>query len=148
MVQDVTIGSIVENTRQEILFAVKERINAITRGTSAPVQLNAMIREKNGSGRNSLFFYEITNVYIDDDDRLCGDLAGKDDRFSGEVLFGKDIEDLPVSDLKLILDLLYGDNWNVDVEGYDMNAAGRREGLYGFLMSGKAGISRILRRGA
>jgi hypothetical protein len=148
MAQEMNISGIIENTRQEILFAIKERITAMTRGTSAPIQLHGlMIGDRNSRGRDQ-FFYEITNVYIDDDNRLCGDLAGKDDRFCDGILFGKDIEDFPIEDLKLVLDLLYTDRWDIDVSDYDLAAAGRRDGLYGFLMNGKAGISRLLRRGA
>jgi len=149
MEQVVNIGDVIENTREEILFAIKERISAMTRGTSAPIQLHGLIiRERAGSGRDSLFFYEITNVFVDDDDRLCGDLAGSDDRICEGILFGKDIEDLPVDDLKRVLDMLYTDNCKVDMDNYDMSSAIRRAGLFWFLMSRKAGISRLVRRGA
>lgn len=148
MAQMMDINDTIETTRHELLFAIKERINEMTRGTSAPIRLHGlMIGQRGGRGRD-LFFYEITNVYIDDDNRLCGDLAGKDDRFCEGILFGKDIEDLPLEDLKLMLDLLYTDRWDIDVSDYDLAAAGKRDGFYGFLMSGKAGISRLLRRGA
>jgi hypothetical protein len=148
MAQEMNISGIIENSRQEMLFAIKERINTMTRGTSAPVQLRGLIiGNRIGRGRD-MYFYEITNVYIDDDGRLCGDLAGKDDRTCDGILFGKDIEDLPIDDLKQILDILYAGKWDIDVADYDLSAGGRRDGLYGFLMSGKAGISRLLRRGA
>ncbi len=147
MAQEMNIDSIIENSRQEILFAIKERISAMTRGTSAPVQLQGLIiGNRSGRGRD-MFFYEITNVYVDDDNRLCGDLAGKEDRLCDGILFGKDIEDLPIDDLKQVLDLLYSDKWDIDVADYDIATNGRRDGLYGFLMSGKAGISRFLRKG-
>jgi hypothetical protein len=148
MAQEMNILGIIEDSRQEMLFAIKERINAMTRGTSAPVQLHDLtIGGRNGRSRDT-FFYEITNVFIDDDGRLCGDLVGKDDRFCDGILFGKDIEDLPIEDLKMVLDLLYTERWDIDFAGQDFSAAGRRDGVYGFLMSGKAGISRLLRRGA
>ncbi|MBP7738084.1 MAG: hypothetical protein KA369_19060 [Spirochaetes bacterium] len=149
MEQVVNIGDVMENTREEILFAIKERIFAMTRGTSAPVQLHGLIiRDKVGSGRDSLFFYEITNVFVDDDDRLCGDLASSDDRLCEGILFGKDIEDLPSDDLKRVLDILYTDNCKIDIDNYNMSSAIRRVGLFGFLMDRRAGISRLMRRGA
>lgn len=148
MAQEMIINGMIENSRQEILFAIKERICAMTRGTSAPIQLHGLITgNRNGRGRD-MYFYEISNVYIDDDNRLCGDLAGKEERLCDDILFGKDLEDLPVDDLKQVLDLLYTDRWNIDVAEYDCCVDGRRDGLYGFLMSRKAGISRLLRRGA
>ncbi len=149
MEQAVIIGDVIENTREEILFAIKERISAMNRGTSAPIQLHGLIiRDRIGSGRDSLFFYEITNVFVDDDDRLCGDLACSDDRICEGVLFGKDIEELPIDDLKRVLDMLYSGNCKIDVESYGMPPAMRSDGLFGFLMSRKAGISRLMRRGA
>lgn len=149
MEQAVNIGDVIENTRDEILFAIKERMYAMTRGTSAPIQLHGLIiRDRIGSGRDSLFFYEITNVFVDDNDLLCGDLICSDDRICEGVLFGKVIEELPVNDLKRVLDVLYTDSCKIDDASYGMPPAMRRDGLFGFLMSRKDGISRLMRRGA
>lgn len=147
MARNYEIETIIEDTRHEMLFAIKERINAMTRGATAPIQMRGLfVRDRSCSGRDSII-YEITNVFIDDDNRLCADLAGKDERFSDGVLFGKEIEHLPVEDLKHLLDALYSDSWNIDAAFHEMTMNTRRDGLYGFLMNGKTGISRILRRG-
>jgi len=147
MAQAFDISSIVEDTRQEMIFAIKERINEVTRGTSAPVQLKrVVVRDMATRSGNSLRYYEIKNVFLDESGGLCGDLAGKDDRYDGEVLFGKSIESLAADDLKLLLDSLYGAGWSVNCDDYDLIPPDRQEGVYGFLMAGKAGISRMLRR--
>src|SRR4030042_5255080 len=143
MAQNIQITDIVENTRQEILFAIKERIAVLTRSTNAPVQLKkVVIRDTICSHHDSLRYFEIKNVFVDEGGSLCGDLAGKDDRFSDGILFGKIIEDLTIGDLKMILDALYGDDCTIDLTDYNINMIDRREGIYGFLMGKKAGISR------
>ncbi|MBN1495295.1 MAG: hypothetical protein JXA07_00910 [Spirochaetes bacterium] len=147
MAQAFDISSIVEDTRQEMIFAIKERINEVTRGTSAPVQLKrVVVRDMATRSGDSLRYYEIKNVFLDESGGLCGDLAGKDDRYDGEVLFGKSIESLAADDLKLLLDSLYGAGWSVNCDDYEPVEHGRQERAYSFLMAKKAGISRMLRR--
>ena len=149
MKQDLDISTIVENTRQEILFAIKERIAELTRGTSAPVRLNkVIIRDKINSHNDALRYFEVKNVFVDEINKLCGDLAGKDDRFDDGILFGKNIEELAIDDLKLLLDTLYGKNWSIDCADYDMSLPDRRERLYGFLnfSSKTAALLRLTRR--
>ena len=150
MARKTETPDIVESARLEVLFAVKERITGLTQGTTAPVQLKkVVIRDTTGPYRNSPRYYEVQNVYIDERERLCGDLVGKDDRISDCVLFGKEIEDLEIDDLKQVLDCLYGRHWSVDLTDYEIARPRHREGgLYGFLMAGREGISRIIRRGA
>lgn len=149
MARKIETPDIIESARLEILFAVKERITELTHGTTAPVQLKkVVIRDSTRSYHDSLRYFEVQNVYIDERERLCGDLAGKDDRISDCVLFGKEIEDLAIDDLKQVLDSLYGSHWRVDLADYEPAAPRQREGLYGFLMAGREGITRIIRRGA
>jgi hypothetical protein len=132
MKQNLDIENIIENTKQEMLFAIKERIDELTRENGAPVRLNkVIIRDKIYSCGNSLRFFEVKNVYVDDADKLCGDLVGRDDRYDDGVLFGKNIEGLNIDDLKLLLDALYGKNWSIDCSDYDVSMSGRRERLYG-----------------
>lgn len=130
-----------------MLFAIKERITELARGTSAPVQLRrVVVRDAVSVSGDSLRYYEIKNVYLDDAGILCGDLAGRDDRCDVGVLFGKNIESLAADDLKLLLDALYGGGYSVNCCDFEETMPGRHAGLYGFLAAGKAGISRMLRR--
>jgi hypothetical protein len=149
MDQNIDIDYIIENTRQEILFAIKERIAELTRETGVPVRLNkVLIRDKIYSHSGSLRFFEIKNVYVDEADKLCGDLVGKDDRYDDGVLFGKNIEELALDDLKLLLDALFGKNWSIDCSDYDMSMSGRRDRQYGFFnfSSKTAALWRLSRR--
>lgn len=147
MAQALEINSILENTRQELIFAIKERITGLTHGTSAPVQLKrVVVRDTISSSGDSLRYYEIKNVFLDDSNTLCGDLAGKDDRCDVGVLFGKNIESLAADDLKFLLDTLYGSSYRVNCADYEQLLPEKQPGLYGFLAAGKAGISRMLRR--
>ena len=149
MARNIETPDIIESARLEILFAVKERITELTQGTTAPVQLKkVVIRDATRSYHDSLRYFDVQNVYIDERERLCGDLVGKDDRINDCVLFGKEIEDLTIDDLKQVLDSLYGSHWSVDLADYELAAPRHREGLHGFLMAGREGISRIIRRGA
>jgi hypothetical protein len=149
MARKIDTPDIVESARLEVLFAIKVRITELTQGTTAPVQLRrVVIRDSTRSYHDSLRYFEVQNVYIDERERLCGDLAGKDDRISDCVLFGKEIEDLMIDDLKMVLDSLYGRHWSVDLANYEPAQPRHREGLYGFLMAGREGLSRIIRRGA
>jgi len=133
MNQNLEIDNIIENTRQEMLFAIKERIDELTHESGAPVRLNkVVIKDKIYSYGDSLRFFEVKNVYIDEADNLCGDLVGRDDRHDDGVLFGRNIEGLAVDDLKLLLDALYGKNWSIDYADYDMSMPGRRERFHGF----------------
>jgi hypothetical protein len=149
MARTIEKRNIVEDARQEILFAIKERITELTQGTTAPVQLKkVVIRDATRSYHDSMRYFEIKNVFMDERNHLCGDLVGKDDRISDCVLFGKEIEDLSIEDFKLVLDALYGSHWSVDLADYEMITPRQRDGLYGFLMAGREGITRIIRRGA
>ena len=150
MARKIEKREIVEEVRLEMLFAVKERITGLTQGTTAPVQLKkVVVRDATRSYHDSMRYFEIKNVFIDERGCLCGDLVGKDDRISDCVLFGKEIEDLSIDDFKLVLDALYGTAWSVDLADYEKMIGPRpREGLYGFLMAGREGISRIIRRHA
>ncbi|MBN2158878.1 MAG: hypothetical protein JW807_05745 [Spirochaetes bacterium] len=148
MAYEQEIADIIEHTRQEILFAIKERMAELTRGTSAPVELRKVtVMDTSGPRRDALRYLELKNVFIDDTNALCGDLVGREDRFNDGVLFGKCIEDLPIDDLKQVLDAVFSNRWRVDLADYEPVVTGRREGLYDFIMSKKAGISRALRRG-
>jgi hypothetical protein len=149
MNQNLDIENIIENTRQEMLFAIKERIAELTRGTGAPVRLNkVIIRDKLYSRSDSIRLFEVKNIYVDEADNLCGDLVGKDDRYDDGVLFGKNIEELALDGLKLLLDALYGKNWSVDCSDYDISMSGRRERSSGFLnfSSKTAALWRLSRR--
>jgi hypothetical protein len=148
MARKIENCDIVESARQEILFAIKERITELTRGTTAPVLLKrVVIRDATRSYHDSMRYFDVQNVYIDEYHHLCGDLVGKDDRINDCVLFGKEIEDLSIDDFKLVLDSLYGSHWSVDLAEYELTGPRQREGLHGFLMAGREGISRIIRRG-
>jgi hypothetical protein len=148
MARTIENQDIVESARQEMLFAIKERITELTRGTTAPIQLKrVLVRDATRSYHDSMRYFEVQNVYLDERQHLCGDLVGRDDRISDCVLFGKEIEDLTIDDFKLVLDSLYGKHWSVDLADYDLSEQRPREGLYGFLMAGREGISRIIRRG-
>ncbi|MBN2077672.1 MAG: hypothetical protein JW838_01820 [Spirochaetes bacterium] len=139
---------VVEEARREILFAIKERIRHVTEGSGAPVRLKrVVVKERREGELESLRYYEINNIYLDDDGRLCGDMAGRDDRFNDGILFGREIEDLDAGDLKSVLDALYGGGWSLE-NGAGREAPSRREGLQAFFMDTRAGISRALRRGA
>jgi hypothetical protein len=146
MAEERYITDIVETTRQEILFAIKERIGALTRGLDTPVRLQkTIIREGGTSLGNSVQYFEVSHVYIDDNDRLCGDLVCKGGRYVDDVFFGKSIEDLAIDDLKLILDALYGDGWSVDGS---LGIAEKSAGSPGFFLERFSGITRVLRRHA
>ena len=120
MARTIEIQDIVDSARQEMLFAIKERITELTRGTTAPVQLRkVVVRDATRSYRDSMRYFEVQNVFIDERGRLCGDLVGRDDRISDGVLFGKEIEDLLIDDFKLVLDSLYGSHWSVDLADYE-----------------------------
>jgi hypothetical protein len=148
MARKIENQDIVESARQEILFAIKERITELTRGTTAPVRLTrVVVRDATRSYHDSMRCFQVQNVFIDERHHLCGDLVGRDDRISDCVLFGKEIEDLSIDDFKLVLDSLYGSHWSVDLTDYDLTEQQPREGLFGFLMAGREGISRIIRRG-
>jgi hypothetical protein len=138
---------IVEEARREILFAIKERIRHVTEGSGAPMRLKRVVVKGTPDGESdSLRYYEVHNIYLDDDGRLCADLAGRDDRFNDGILFGREIEDLDAGDLKYVLDALYNEGWSLEnVVGHA--APLRREGLYAFIMDTRAGLSRVLRRG-
>ncbi len=147
MAQTLAFRDIIEETRQELIFAIKERITELTRGTSAPVQLKrVVVRDAPAAHGDLPRQYEIKNVYLDDRNTLCGDLAGRDDRYDAGVLFGKNIESLAADDLKVLLDSLYGTGYSVSCADYEEIFPERQAGLYEFLMTRKAGISRMLRR--
>ena len=148
MSKERAVLDVVEQARKEILFAIKERIRLVTEGSGAPVRLRRVVVGGRPEGPlDSLRYYEIHNVYLDDEGRLCADMAGRDDRFNDGILFGREIEDLDAADLKLLLDALYGNGWSAEA-GFERRAPLRREGFYAFLMDTGAGITRALRRGA
>ncbi len=139
---------IVEKARREILFAIKERMRHLTEGSGAPVRLKRVVVRGTPDGEpESLRYYEIHNTYLDDDGRLCADMAGRDDRFNDGILFGREIENLDAGDLKYILDALYSDECDLE---YDREHAAplRRAGIHAFIMDTRAGIYRVLRGGA
>lgn len=139
---------IVEKARREILFAIKERIRHVTEGSGAPVRLTRVVVRGTPDGEpDSLRYYEIHNTYLDDDGRLCADMAGRDDRFNDGILFGREIEDLDAGDLKYILDALYSGECGLEFDR-EYAAPIRRAGIHALIMDTRAGISRILRRGA
>jgi hypothetical protein len=146
MAEERYITEIVETTRQEILFAIKERISELSRGLEAPVQLKKIIiREGGRSFRDSVQYFEVNHIYVDENDRLCGDLACKGGRYVDDVFFGKSIEDLAIDDLKMILDALYGNGWSVDRISV---MVGKPERSPGFFLDKFSGITRVLRKHA
>jgi len=67
MARKIETPDIIESARLEILFAVKERITELTHGTTAPVQLKkVVIRDSTRSYHDSLRYFEVQNVYIDE----------------------------------------------------------------------------------
>ncbi|TFH37770.1 MAG: hypothetical protein E4G96_11125 [Chrysiogenales bacterium] len=141
--------NIVERARMEILFAIKERLRFVTEGTGAPVRLKrVVINDRPAAGHEALRYFEINNVYLDDGDRLCGDMTGRDDRSNDGIIFGRELEGMAADDLKSVLDALYGMEWSVDLADFEGPLHVRRMGLQAFIMDAKAGISRALRRGA
>ena len=149
MAEATYVTDIVERTRLEILFAIKDRIGELTRDAEAPVQLQkVIIRDGGSSHRDSVRYFEVNNLYVDENNCLCGDLVCKGARFDDDVLFGKSIEDLAIDDLKLILDALYGNNWSIDQSYSDFGMAGKPSGLSALFFEKFTGITRALRRGA
>ena len=143
------ITDVIEKTRQEILFAIKERVSEITKGNYAPVQLNdIVIGDVISAGRVSLNYYEVNNVFVDDNGFLCGDLVCRHGKFFGDVFFGKSIENLAIENLKLILDALYRDICLGGQENIDAGLSDRKSGFHGFFFGTYESISRILRKDA
>lgn len=149
MARKVEVTDIVEQTRQEILYAIKMRIVEVTNAGSDLVQLQGVVMRDNTCRYDaSIKYFDIKNVFIDDTNCLCGDLAGKDERKNVGVLFGKSIEDLAIDDLKQVLDALYDDRWSVEPGYADDVRPNRRIGLMGLLAGTRVGIARVLRTGA
>ena len=149
MPQKHEMTDIVEKTRQEIIYAIKMRITEVTNNGSDLVQLQGVVmRDSANRYSESMKYFEIKNVFIDESGCLCGDLAGKEDRTNIGILFGKSIENLAVDDLKLVLDSLYCDRWSVEAGSMDCPQPDRRPGLSGIVTGTRSGIARMLRIGA
>ena len=149
MPQKQELTDIVERTRQEILYAIKMRITEVTNNGSDLVQLRGVVMRDSANRYNeSMKYFEIKNVFIDESGCLCGDLAGKEDRTNIGILFGKSIENLAVDDLKLVLDALYGSHWSVEAGSMDIRRPERRPRLWGIVTGTRSGIARMLRIGA
>ena len=149
MINTTRTAAIGEDPRPEMIFAIKERIAVLTNGNGAPVRLNKILVGGDGSPRRGVaHFYELTNVFVDDGGRLCGDLVCRNGRMLDEVLFGRSIEDLELDDLTLILDALYSDDWVTGGESAAPADAPERNGLPGFFLGGYAGLARLLRKNA
>jgi hypothetical protein len=143
------ITDVIEKTRQEILFAIKERISEITSGNDAPLQLkDVVIGDVIRAGRVSLNYYEVNNVFVNENGILCGDLVCRHGKFFGDVFFGKSIEDLAIENLKLILDALYRGTWHSGQKYIDVDIPDRKTGFSGFFLGTYESISRILRKDA
>jgi hypothetical protein len=149
MAQKADIRNVVESSRQEMVFAIKQRIGEITGGCSAPVCLDGVIIQDSVSrGKEPLRYFEVNNLYVDEADSLRGDLISRDDRCGDGVLFGKTIDDLSIDGMKLILNALYSEAWSVDLADYESCMPDKKEGIQGFLSGKYASISRIIRKGA
>ena len=143
------ITDVIEKTRREILFAIKERISEITNGNDAPLQLkDVVIGDVIRAGKVSLNYYEVNNVFVNENGFLCGDLVCRHGRFFGDVFFGKSIEDLAIENLKLILDALYRGTWHSGQKFIDVDITDRKTGFSGFFLGTYESISRILRKDA
>jgi len=99
MAEATYVTDIVERTRLEILFAIKERIGELTRDAEAPVQLQkVIIRDGGSSHRDSVRYFEVNNLYVDENNCLCGDLVCKGavgsrtgiDQKGGNIIVGGD----------------------------------------------------------
>jgi hypothetical protein len=137
------------NPRSEIIYAIKERITALSRGNDAPVQLNEVIICDTSNAHNEPGqFFEINNLFVDDSGCLCGDLVSRYGRRNGDVFFGKDIEDLDIGDLNTILDTLCRIARDSGREYTDLPVPSRRSGFSGYLFGKYAGIARTNRKNA
>src|SRR5271157_72054 len=97
MHEENCIADIIRNTRQEILFAIKERLLEMAKINDEPFPLKGIaVGDERHNRRVSLDYYEINNVYVDDNNILCGDLVCRHGAFFGDVFFGKSIEYLGI----------------------------------------------------
>ncbi len=147
MHQENCIADIIKNTRQEILFAIKERLLEMAKINDEPFPIKGItIGNERYNRRVSLDYYEINNVYVDDNNTLCGDLVCRHGAFFGDVFFGKSIEYLGIEDLKTILDALY--KHAIDAAAPILTAPvspEKRQGFAGFFMRKSAGNARATR---
>ena len=136
------VSAIIQQSRQEMLFAIKERLNEISEGPGMPVLPPRVVI---GGGRlcgDGVSFFELTNLYVDEGGTLCGDLLPKGERLGHAVLFGRGLENLPIEDLKLILDSLYAKEWNVVPPSPSSHVRRTRGGLFGLFSSRRPAVRR------
>jgi hypothetical protein len=146
MAEESCIADIIRNTRQEILFAIKERILEMAKINDDPFPLKGItIGDERYNRRVSLDYYEINNVYVDDSGTLCGDLVCRHGALAGDVFFGKSVEYLGIEDLKTILDALYKHTIDASIRPTAPAPAGRRQGFSGIFARKPASNSRAMR---
>ncbi len=110
----------VNDIREELLFAIKERIHAITTDDNRKViEVRDMVIQENGCDSKKLRnAYVLHNIYLDDSDSLCGDLFSEKKNLDDGIIFGKNLDGLSAEDLQMILDRLYSDEWIVAEDDY------------------------------
>lgn len=137
------VSAIVQQSRQEMLFAIKERLSELSEGTGMPVVPPRVVISGGGkSCDDGVSFFELTNLYVDEGGTLCGDLMPKGERLGHAVLFGRGLENLPIEDLKLILDSLYAKEWKAVPYSPSSHMRRTRGGLFGFFSSRRAAVHR------
>jgi len=87
-------------------------------------------------------FFELSNLYVDEAGTLCGDLLPKGEQLGHAVLFGRGLENLPIEDLKLILDSLYAKEWKLTPSSPSSHVRRTRGGLFGLFSSRRPAVHR------
>ncbi len=137
----------VNDIREELLFAVKDRINAITEDSSNRIieLKDMMIKEQGCDRKKTKNNYTLHNIYVDESDTLCGDLCGEKSYLDDGIVFGKNLDNLPAEDLQLILDRLYSDEWLLNQEHYNDDS---QRMIYVSFLKRYVSVPRLFSRGA
>ncbi len=115
----------IKKTKEEILFAIKERVNEITSGDiQNPLYLKgAAVCDTAKSVSGSVKYFDIQCIFYDERGRLCGDLLGIENKREKNIIFGRLIEEFDIEALRTILNCLYVRNrfynksGNVEIQG-------------------------------
>ena len=100
-----------DEIKTEIISSIKEKINEIIGDELyKPIVLkNLSVIDNTVKYAGPVNCLYLQNLYIDDNNKLCGDFLNRDNYFSNEFVFGRSIENLYTEDLIKILEKLNKD---------------------------------------
>ena len=122
--------------REEIIYAIKQRIIEITATSDTPVNLGGfLVMEKSDSNKKKDMIY-IYNLYINEDGFLCCDYSNGSTLSDDTFIFERTLEYIYLEDLTRILSELYKKKWMSSAVAVEEKQEEKRSLLKTFL-SGK-----------